>query len=142
VPPAAALAAASHAEAIVIARAHGGPAPSAQCHALFPKIIEAAAAVAAGAPLFEVHPEVSFRQLAGAPLASKRSWNGLRARLGALAAAGIDIPELEGDGAPADDVLDAAVVAWSAARIACGEAATLPAEPTPAERAANMLVWY
>jgi predicted RNase H-like nuclease len=142
VPPLASLDAVTHAEAVVLARANGGPAPSAQCFALFPKIREAASLAATGAPLFEVHPEVSFRALARDPLPSKRTWNGLRARLTALDAAGIRVPDVTGDEPPADDVLDAAVVAWTAARIAAGSARTLPADPTPEERAANMLVWY
>ena len=35
----------------------------------------------------------------------------------------------EADGVPADDVLDAAVSAWSAHRIALGTAERIPAEP-------------
>ncbi len=142
VPPLPALAGASHAEAVALARAHGGPAPSAQCFALFPKILEARGAVEAGVGLYEVHPEVSFRALGGQVLPRKRSWNGQRARVRLLAGAGINLEECEADDVPADDLLDAAVAAWSAARIAAGTAQTLPAEPTPEERAANMLVWY
>ena len=142
VPPRPALAAKTHAEAVVLARANGGPAPSAQCFALFPKIREAEVVAAEGAPLFEVHPEVSFRALLGGPLPPKRTWNGLRARLAALAAAGIRLPDVTGGDPPADDVLDAAVVAWTAGRIAAGAAQTLPADPAPEERTANMLVWY
>lgn len=142
VPPLATFTAASHAEAVALAREHGGPAPSAQCFALFARIREAALAFEQGAPLYEVHPEVSFRALAGRPLASKRSWNGMRARLAALEAAGIAIPAEVDDGIPTEDLLDATVVAWSAARIARGEARTLPEEPAAEERAARMLVWY
>jgi predicted RNase H-like nuclease len=145
VPPAPALAAASHAEAVIIARANGGPAPSAQCYALFPKIREVRAMLGRRATLYEVHPEVSFRALAGPSaegLPPKRTWNGLRARLAALQSAGLVLPAVAGGDPPADDVVDAAVVAWSAARIVAGTALTLPGDPTPEERAANMLVWY
>ncbi len=142
VPPVPALAANNHAEAVALARAHGGPAPSAQCFALFPKILEARAAVEAGVGLYEVHPEVSFRALGGVVLPRKRSWNGQRARVRLLAGAGMELNDCEGDDIPADDLLDAAVAAWSAARIAAGTAMTLPARPTPDERATNMLVWY
>jgi predicted RNase H-like nuclease len=83
----------------------------------------------------EVHPEVSFAVLAGAPLkAPKRSWNGQQGRLRLLAEAGIRIPEeLDGGSVPADDILDAAVVAWSAARIARGEHLTFPGDAAPGE---------
>ena len=142
VPPEPTLAASSHAEAVTIARVHGGPAPSAQCYGLFPKIREAGEAARAGLPLYEVHPEVSFRALGGVVLARKRSWNGQRARLNLLEEAGIHLGICEGDDIPADDLLDAAIAAWSARRIVRGEALTLPATPTDQERAANMLVWY
>ena len=83
----------------------------------------------------EVHPEVSFAVLAGRPLAfAKRTWNGHRERLSLLATAGIHIPELLDAGlVAADDVLDAAVVAWTATRIARGEHLTLPADAKPGE---------
>src|SRR5205823_2691454 len=81
--------------------------------------------------IFEVHPEVSFAALAGRHLAHpKRSWNGQMERRRLLAEHGLEVPdELAAGTASADDVLDAAVAAWSAERIARGEAKTLPAEP-------------
>jgi predicted RNase H-like nuclease len=83
----------------------------------------------------EVHPEVSFAVLAGKPLAfAKRTWNGQRERLRLLGGAGIRIPErLDAGLAAADDVLDAAVAAWTANRIARGEHLTLPDDPAPGE---------
>ncbi len=83
----------------------------------------------------EVHPEVSFAELAGGPLAfAKRTWNGHRERLRLLRRAGIVIPDrLDAGLVPADDVVDAAIVAWSATRIARGEHRTLPADPAPGE---------
>jgi predicted RNase H-like nuclease len=83
----------------------------------------------------EVHPEVSFAVLAGEPLAfAKRTWNGQRERLRLLAGAGIDLPDrLDAGLVRADDVLDAAVAAWSASRIARGEHLTFPADPAPGE---------
>jgi predicted RNase H-like nuclease len=143
-PPEAVLAALSHAEAIGLARSLGELAPSAQGFALFPKIREAREVVASRRThLYEVHPEVSFRALGGgAVLPRKRSWNGQRARARLLEGAGIHLGDCEGDDIPADDLLDAAIAAWSAARIASGTALTLPAEPTAEERDTNMLVWY
>jgi predicted RNase H-like nuclease len=83
----------------------------------------------------EVHPEVSFAILAGSPLLfAKRTWNGQRERTRLLARAGIKIPDrLDAGLVPADDVLDAAVTAWSATRIARGEHLTLPADPQRSE---------
>jgi predicted RNase H-like nuclease len=83
----------------------------------------------------EVHPEVSFAVLAGAPLSfAKRTWNGHRERLRLLGAAGIEIPDrLDAGLVAADDVLDAAVAAWTATRIARGEHVTIPSDPAPGE---------
>src|SRR5256714_261142 len=83
----------------------------------------------------EVHPEVSFAVLAGEPLAfAKRTWNGQRERLRLLAGAGIELPgRLDAGLVRADDVLDAAIAAWSANRIARGEHVTFPADPLQGE---------
>ena len=84
----------------------------------------------------EVHPEVTFAFLNGRePLEPKRTWAGLRQRLTLLAGAGLEPPPVR---APADDVFDAVAVAWTAARIARGEAQTLPADPAPGEP----VIWY
>lgn len=67
------------------------------------------------APVHEVHPEVCFAVLAGAPMTHrKKTWKGQRDRLAVLATAGLDMDSavLDGvGGCPPDDVLDAAVVA-------------------------------
>jgi len=82
-----------------------------------------------GHPLYEVHPELAFGAMAGAPLAaSKHTGPGRDERRRLLARAGIEIPA----GTPAPligDVLDAAAVAWSARRIAAGQAVTVPDVP-------------
>jgi predicted RNase H-like nuclease len=82
-----------------------------------------------GHPLYEVHPELAFGAMAGAPLAaSKHTGPGRDERRRLLARAGIEIPA----GTPATligDVLDSAAVAWSARRIAAGHAVTVPAAP-------------
>jgi predicted RNase H-like nuclease len=104
------------------------PSTSSQAYALGRKILEVDALAAADDRLYEVHPEVSFRALAGRLLPPKKSWNGVHVRRAVLAARGIRLPDdLDGaGGAPPDDVLDAAAAAWSALRIALGEAETLP----------------
>jgi predicted RNase H-like nuclease len=82
--------------------------------------------------LFEVHPELSFAAMAGAPLADgKHTRAGLGIRRELLAAAGITLPPGVA-GAAEDDLLDAAAVAWSARRIAAGRAVILT---NPAQRA-------
>jgi predicted RNase H-like nuclease len=100
----------------------------------------------ARAALYEIHPEVSFWALAGMPLrARKLSWTGHAERRALLEAAGIVIPTDLGRAglvAAADDVLDAAVAAWSAQRIASGYSRSLP---NPPERDADghpMAIWY
>jgi predicted RNase H-like nuclease len=82
-----------------------------------------------GHPLYEVHPELAFSAMAGAPLAaSKHTGPGRTLRRELLAQAGLELPA----GIPAGilgDVLDAAAVAWSAGRIAAGQAVILPSAP-------------
>lgn len=127
-PPRAALEAVTYREARAVA-----PSTSAQGWALKTAILDVDRV--RDARVREVHPEVSFAVLAGHPLAAaKRTWNGQRYRLGLLAGAGIEIPDhLDAGLAPADDVLDAAVTAWTATRIARGEHITIPADPGPGE---------
>jgi predicted RNase H-like nuclease len=84
--------------------------------------------------LHEVHPELSFTAMAGAPLPdSKHTAAGLAVRRALLAAAGITLPTRVASAAE-DDLLDAAAVAWSARRIAAGQAAVLT---SPAQRATD-----
>jgi predicted RNase H-like nuclease len=135
-PPRAALVAATYAEARAVL-----PSLSAQSFALGKKILEVEACLEER--VIEVHPEVSFAALAGRPLRnSKRSWNGQMERRLLLASAGIELPdELTAGHTAADDVLDAAIVAWSAARKERGEAATLPVDP-PVQDGRPVAIWY
>lgn len=114
---------------------------SAQSHALRAKILEVERCLEER--VFEVHPEVSFAALAGRHLRhSKRTWNGQMERRRLLREAGLDLPdELVAGGAAADDVLDAAVAAWSAGRRARGEAKPLPADP-PVQGDRAVAIWY
>jgi predicted RNase H-like nuclease len=78
--------------------------------------------------LYEVHPELAFRAMAGAPLAhSKHTEAGRDQRRALLGQAGIVLPAVLQ--APVTDTLDAAAVAWSAWRIAAGQAVVLPGTP-------------
>ncbi len=131
-PPASALGAASYADANEALGAAGVARMSRQAWALVPKMAEAAEVASTDDRVREIHPEVSFTELTGAPLVwSKKTWNGLLARRRALDAAGITLPdEIDDiDGVVADDVVDAAVVAWSARRVANGTAVSLPDPP-------------
>src|SRR5271167_1811002 len=75
-------------------------------------------------PLYEVHPELAFAAMAGAPLAhSKHTAAGRDLRRALLSQVGLTVPLVAL--APVTDTLDAAAVAWSAWRIAAGRAVTL-----------------
>ena len=91
-------------------------------------VLEVDACAATDDRIYEVHPEVSFTQMNGAPLAyTKKSWHGQADRLRLLAVAGITIPDDLGPvgSIPPDDIIDAAAAAWSAMRIANGDAGCL-----------------
>lgn len=79
--------------------------------------------------LIEVHPEVSFREMAGEVLEDpKLTWNGQLRRLELLRGEGIELPPHLGDAAdvPPADLIDAAAAAWSARRVARGTAKPFP----------------
>jgi predicted RNase H-like nuclease len=96
-------------------------------------------------PVVEVHPELCFATMAGAPLAdSKKTWAGMVARRALLARQGIAVPdELGRPGALAatDDVLDAAAVAWTARRVAGGIARSYPDPPERFEDGSSAAIW-
>src|SRR5438105_2901832 len=114
---------------------------SIECFGLFPRLREVDEAlscdVALAERVTEIHPELSFRALAGAPrglVEPKRSPRGLSRRVALLRPV---FPRLARAlrmrvaGVAADDVLDAHAVAWSAARIVRDTAVCLPARPVP-----------
>jgi predicted RNase H-like nuclease len=123
----------SHAEATRAAVVATGVGISIQAFRLLPAIIEVDGLVRAGADIAEVHPEVAFSHLAGEVLPGKRTWAGAEARRRLLREAGVVLSE-HFPGATRcapDDVLDAAVCALTADRLAgAGPAVTLPATPT------------
>ena len=98
-----------------------------------------------GGRVVEVHPECSFREMAGTDLAhSKRTYNGMMKRRELLAKEGIDIPvELEEIGQVAvDDIFDAAAAAWTAQRYALRRAQSLPPkELWQWDRARPVAIW-
>ena len=142
-PIRAALAARSQQEASEITAAHcAGRRVAAQAFGIYPKVRQVDALLAARPQLRdrirEIHPEVSFWAWNGgvAIQASKKTEAGQRERL-ALVEAHFGAGSMERvraqlapSRAPADDILDAFAALWTAERIACGTARTLPAEPT------------
>jgi predicted RNase H-like nuclease len=133
-PVRAALAAGSRAAAVQVNRERAGEGVSAQVYGLRAKIFEVDGWVGqAGRRVVEVHPEVSFAEMAGSPLlAGKRTWAGAHHRRRLLAAAGIHLADDVGEAgrhAAMDDVLDAGAVAWTAVRVATGAATPLPNPP-------------
>ena len=145
-PPRPVFDAPDHATGTALAVAMTGKGISIQSWGLKPKLLEAEALYALSPlPLFEVHPELSFREMGLLPSdGSKKSWRGQRARLRVLGGHGIDIPEDLGakvEKIPADDVLDAAAAAWSAHRIAHGSAFCLPDPPQVNESGQQLAIW-
>ncbi|GAB3420392.1 DUF429 domain-containing protein [Flindersiella endophytica] len=133
-PTRAALEARSYVVALEVCRKNGEKGISVQAFGLRKRIKEVEDwSNEAKWRVVEVHPEVSFKELAGKPLtASKHTWAGIECRRGLLAEAGIQLPAdlgRAGRRAGVDDVLDAAAAAWTARRVAEGQARTLPAAP-------------
>ena len=118
---------------------------SAQAWALRDKVLEADRVASADPRVREVHPEVTFRTMAGAPLRHPKSnWAGLVMRRRLLSDHGIVLPDDIGPGEAAgfDDVLDAAAAAWSATRIASGTAGSLPDDPQVGPDGHTPAIWY
>ena len=97
------------------------------------------------ARVVEVHPELSFADLAGAPLAARKStWAGAERRRALLAQAGIILTGdlgLAGEQAGVDDVLDAAAAAWTARRVSQGTARCLPDPPQTFSDGLPSAIW-
>jgi predicted RNase H-like nuclease len=130
----------SHAAAVTLCRARGQRGISIQAYGLRVKLFEANLVAEADSRVHEVHPEVSFREMAGHPLLhAKKTWAGIMTRRRLLEDVGACPPDEPGaaSGVAPDDVADAAAAAWSAHRIATGTASALP-------DAANRLnrIWY
>jgi predicted RNase H-like nuclease len=115
---------------------------------LVPKIagVDRAVTVEDQSRVIEVHPEICFWAMNGyAPLEhQKRTAAGRAQRLALLADSFAE--KLDAIESPAraddDDVLDALVAAWTAARVAYGTAARFPAEPETDARGLRMEIVY
>jgi predicted RNase H-like nuclease len=145
IPPRAVWAQESYPAANQRCRELTGQGFSAQAWGLRAKLLEANAYRETCAhPLYEVHPELAFRAMAGAPLPySKHTPAGRELRRELLAGAGITVPAPATPvPVPATDVLDAAAVAWSAWRIATGDAVTIPDLPERDRRGREIAIRY
>jgi predicted RNase H-like nuclease len=148
-PVRAALGAPDRAAADAVNRAAGGSGVSVQAYGLGGRVLEVdgwlRAEVAGNRPpVYEVHPEVTFGQMAGRPLVdSKRTWAGAEQRRMLLAREGLFLAGTLGDAgrAAVDDVLDAAACAWTAARIVAGDATSLPDPPQPTPDGLAAAIW-
>lgn len=128
----AALTSPTHADAVVANRELTGKGLSAQAYGLRAKILQVDAWVrTSDRPVIEVHPEVSFAELNGGHLVTKKSTpEGVTQRRAALETHGIVLDgPLRRPRVGEDDVLDAAAAAWTARRHARGEAISLPDPP-------------
>jgi predicted RNase H-like nuclease len=117
---------------------------SAQAHALGPRILRITRLAETDERIHEVHPEVSFQAMNdGRPLLyRKKSAGGALERIALLGRHGIELAGLTvAAAAPLDDVVDAAAAAWSARRIARGQAVSLPNPPELVE-GRPVAIWY
>lgn len=142
-PPRDVVEAPTYEAANALARSRHGFGISKQSYALRPKILEVDAVVRAGSPMFEVHPDLAFHDLAKGEVPSKRSYRGLKMREALLRRVGMVVPDDLGAAgiAPMDDILDAAVVAIVAGRISRGEATSLPLEAEHDQFGIPMVMW-
>lgn len=123
-----------YARANAQSRREAGKGLSRQSFALLAKIREVDSFwTSAPCPVYEVHPELSFARLnAGTPLPPKKSREGIAARREVLAARGFDlagVPRPVSWRMAVDDLLDAAVCAWTAQLIVQGDVECLPDPP-------------
>lgn len=132
------LRAASYKDACRIGQRADGRGLSRQTWGIVPKIREADALLRSHADLrsriWEVHPEVSFREWSGVVLQRKKSAQGraereklVMARFGARART--VLASLAPGGWAHDDFLDAFACLWTAMRIAEHRAVSMPGEP-------------
>lgn len=142
-----AIEAGNHASATRQAVALTGRGISRQAYALGKKILEVEGWLlpSSTCPVYEVHPEVSFAVLLGRPArASKKTWAGMVERRQGLERAGISLDHIAGEAisrAAVDDVLDAAVAAWSAGRLARGTALSFPDPPPVGASGRPVAIW-
>jgi predicted RNase H-like nuclease len=105
--------------------------------------------------VYEAHPELAFRSLAGAPMRhNKKTHEGREERLRTLEQAPGRLfrkirhifenarRTYKCTQVALDDILDAYVVAWIALRIASGQGNRLPTNPRVDQKGLRMEIWY
>jgi predicted RNase H-like nuclease len=97
--------------------------------------------------IFEVHPELSFREMKGRSMAHNKK--GSQGRLDRIQALEDRLPgfsrrnlDIRPAGVGADDLLDACAAAWTALRIAVCEAVRFPSDPPRDQKGLRMEIWY
>jgi predicted RNase H-like nuclease len=144
----AALAAATRTEADLLSRAAGGIGISAHSWGLKDKLLEVDAVItpALQQVIHEVHPELSFREMAGRPLNhSKKTPEGEQERLATLIRS---FPEESVTNTPTAlhkgraDFLDACAALWTAERIHRGTAKRVPDLNEFDARGLDMAMWF
>ncbi|MGC1420077.1 MAG: DUF429 domain-containing protein [Acidimicrobiales bacterium] len=146
VPIREALEAATHEEATRISKARSGVGISRQSFSLKSKIFEVERWLDdALCPVYEVHPELSFKQMTDSVVdSSKKTWAGMMIRRHALLREGINLDTASrevADRAAVDDMLDAGAAAWSAKRIDEGTARSIPQAPEASSRGRAIAIW-
>ncbi len=141
-----ALEASTYAVGNAISKARTGKGMSSQAFALGPKILEVDEWIPkAPCPIFEIHPEVSFAEMLGAPAEFyKKTVAGALERRQGLQRAGIAVDHLLAQRVPRvhdDDILDAAAAAWSAARLRDGSARSFPDPPEVGANGRPVAIW-
>jgi predicted RNase H-like nuclease len=144
----AALEATEYAAARIASVAASGKSLSKQAWAISDKIREVDAWVrGAQVTVREGHPEVSSRAMAAEPIEHyKKTLSGAMLRWQMLAGEGIELPgSMDANafrGVDLDDSHDAAAMAWTARRVARGEATSLPAAPEVSSDGWQCAIWY
>jgi predicted RNase H-like nuclease len=144
-PPLEVLRAPTYVDAAALMRRTHAVGLSRQSYGLRRKVLQVDEWARRDPRVHEVHPEVSFRVMAGgATLDSKKTRSGLRQRQRVLAMEGIRVPAKlpKVRTAAPDDVLDAAAAAWSAKRIASGLARSLPDPPQSGRTIRRIAIHY
>jgi predicted RNase H-like nuclease len=149
-PVRAAFACPDFASAVALNRERTGVGFSIQAYGLKAKILDVDAFVRGSKHrVVEVHPELSFAAMAGGPIVdAKTTWAGLQRRRVLLLAEGIDIDgdlggtlHTAGRRTGIDDLLDAAAVAWTARRVARGQAISRPDPPEVLDDGWPTAIW-
>ena len=128
-----------------VSRQRTGKGVSRQSYALRTRIFDVEPVARCDRRVIEVHPEVSFRTMAGRPLDHyKKTPAGRTERQALLATAGIELPpSLDAElRVPVEDLLDASATAWTATRYAGGKARSLPDPPETRADGGPMAIWY